>query len=73
MGLIQSKLIPENKDAVLRKEQEAIARRKFKNRIKEYNFAYHGPFTKYVEWCQERYEFERIPESCRNGTNFIDE
>lgn len=42
----------------------------FDKRIRAYNYAYHGPYYYYVEWCQSQYELECIPDYCRQGTNY---
>jgi hypothetical protein len=42
----------------------------FHKRIKEYNYAYHGMYYDYVEWCRAQYELECIPEWCRQGSNY---
>ena len=55
------------------KEQEDLRMKALINydrRIKSYNFAYHGYFMDYVEWCRGQYELECIPEYCRRGSNY---
>ena len=42
----------------------------FQKRLREYHYAYHGPYTNYVEWCKAQYELECIPEWCRQGSNY---
>lgn len=42
----------------------------FHKRIQGYNYAYHGPYQFYVEWCRAQYELECIPPSCRQGSNY---
>jgi hypothetical protein len=42
----------------------------FHKRIKEYNYAYHGMYYDYVEWCRAQYELECIPELCRQGSGY---
>jgi len=49
------------------KKEAAI---KFHKRIREYNYAYHGPYCEYIEWCRAQYELECIPEWMRCGTNY---
>jgi hypothetical protein len=46
------------------------AARNYHRRIKEYNYAYNGPYYNYVEWCRAQYELECIPEYCRQGPNY---
>lgn len=41
----------------------------FHKRIRAYNYAYHGLYCDYVEWCRAQYELECIPEWCRQGPN----
>ncbi len=55
------------------REQEDLRMKALINydrRIKSYNFAYHGYFMDYVEWCRGQYELECIPEYCRQGPNY---
>jgi hypothetical protein len=42
----------------------------FHERIKTYNYAYHGPYHEYVELCRAQYELECIPKSCQQGPNY---
>ena len=42
----------------------------FEKRLREYHYAYHGPYTNYIEWCKAQYELECIPEWCRQGSNY---
>lgn len=42
----------------------------FHKRIQSYNYAYHGPYCYYVEWCRSQYELECIPEWMRQGSNY---
>ena len=42
----------------------------FNKRVREYNFAYHGYYVDYIEWCRAQYELECIPECCRQGSNY---
>ncbi len=42
----------------------------FHNRIKNYHYAYHGDYIEYVEWCRGQYEFECLPEFCRQGRRY---
>ena len=42
----------------------------FHKRIRGYNYAYHGYYTDYVEWCRAQYELECIPECCRQGSGY---
>ncbi len=48
--------------------EEAL--KKFNLRIKLYNYAHHGPYYQYIEWCRAQYELECIPECCRYGRNY---
>lgn len=49
---------------------ELNAARNYHKRIKEYNYAYHGTYIPYVEWCRAQYELECIPEICRQGPGY---
>lgn len=42
----------------------------FQKRLREYHYAYHGPYSQYIEWCKSQYELECIPEWCRQGSNY---
>jgi len=42
----------------------------FHNRIKDYNYAYHGSYHEYIEWCHGQYQLECIPIYLRNGPNY---
>jgi hypothetical protein len=42
----------------------------YHKRIRAYNYAYHGPYHDYVEWCQAEYELECIPPCCRQGSGY---
>lgn len=55
-----------------KKQDELISRAamNYHRRIREYNYAYHGYYTDYVEWCQGMYQLECIPECCRQGSNY---
>ena len=46
------------------------AARNYHRRIREYNYAYHGPYYEYVEWCRGEYELECLPEFCRQGPGY---
>ena len=46
------------------------AARNFHKRIKAYNYAYHGPYHNYIEWCRAQYELECIPIYLRQGPNY---
>lgn len=55
------------------REQEDLRMKALINydrRIKSYNFAYHGYYLDYVEWCRGQYELECKPEYCRQGSNY---
>ena len=49
---------------------EEIAAINYHKRIREYNFAYHGYYLDYIEWCRAQYELECIPIACRQGSNY---
>jgi len=49
---------------------EKQARKNFDKRVKSYNYAYHGPYDYYINWCHAEYELECIPESCRQGSRY---
>lgn len=49
---------------------EEIAAINYHKRVNEYNFAYHGYYIDYIEWCRAQYELECIPESCRQGSRY---
>lgn len=49
---------------------EVTAAINFQKRIRGYNYAYHGPYHYYVEWCRAQYELECIPEWCRQGSGY---
>lgn len=51
-------------------KMELNAARNYHRRIKEYNYAYHGYYSDYVEWCRAQYELECIPECCRQGSGY---
>ena len=76
MGVNMSKkLIPfrGGEEETEEEKQEKIARRIFKRRMEDYNYAYHGPQQEYIKWCLARYEYDCIPVHCRRGTNYIDD
>lgn len=52
------------------RELELEAARNFHNRLKAYNYAYHGPYYAYVESCRAQYELECIPYYCRQGAGY---
>jgi hypothetical protein len=52
------------------KDWEREAAINFNKRIKAYNYAYHGMYYDYVEWCRAQYELECIPEWCRQGRGY---
>lgn len=49
---------------------ELNAARNYHRRMKQYNYAYHGYYSDYVEWCRAQYELECIPECCRQGPGY---
>ncbi len=51
-------------------ELELNAAKNYHKRVKSYNYAYHGPYYEYIEWCRAQYELECIPEFCRQGPNY---
>jgi hypothetical protein len=52
------------------KNWEREASINFHKRIKAYNYAYHGPYSYYVECCQAQYQLECIPDYCRQGSGY---
>ena len=69
MGLNNSKL-SEYKSRQLELSLEEIAAINYHKRVKNYNYAYHGYYTHYIEWCRAQYELECIPLWCRQGSNY---
>lgn len=57
-------------DAEEQSKRTLNAARNYHRRIKEYNYAYHGYYTDYVECCRAQYELECIPEWCRQGRGY---
>lgn len=51
-------------------ELELKAARNFHERVKGYNYAYHGYYYDYIEWCRGQYELECIPIGCRQGSGY---
>ena len=51
-------------------ELELNAAKNYHKRVKGYNYAYHGPYYTYIEWCRAQYELECIPEFCRRGPRY---
>lgn len=54
---------------ILYAELQEKALRNFDARVRNYHYAYHGPYVEYVEWCRMEYEMECIPEVCRYSAN----
>lgn len=52
---------------------EEIAARNYHKRMDEYNYAHHGYYIDYIEWCRAQYELECIPECCRRGSTVGDD
>jgi len=55
------------------KEQRELKLNAYRNyhaRIKAYNYAFHGPYYEYLEWCQAQFQLDCIPEMCRKGCNY---
>ena len=51
-------------------ELQISAARKFHERIRGYNYAMHGPYYEYVEWCRAKYQYDCIPVYARVGSNY---
>jgi hypothetical protein len=51
-------------------ELELNAVKNYHMRVKAYNYAYHGPYYDYIEWCRGQFELECIPQCCRQGPNY---
>lgn len=53
-------------------QQERIinASKKFHARIRAYNYAIHGSYHDYVNWCHAQFQLECIPEDCLQGPNY---
>ena len=60
----------QNLAAIAQQKLEATAFNNFNIRMESYNYAYHGPYNRYVEMCRAQYELECIPQSCRQGPNY---
>jgi hypothetical protein len=52
---------------------EIIAARNYHRRVREYDYAYHGYYLDYIEWCRAQYELECIPKECRQGSRYTPE
>lgn len=42
----------------------------FQERIKNYNYALHGPYYEYVEWCRGQFELDCIPMYTSQGNKY---
>jgi hypothetical protein len=42
----------------------------FQERIKNYNYALHGPYYEYVEWCRGQFELDCIPRYTSQGNKY---
>jgi hypothetical protein len=49
-------------DAEEQTKRTLKAARNYHRRINEYHYAYHGCYRDYIEWCNEQYELECLPE-----------
>ena len=61
------------RDRLVRMELQEKALRNYDARINNYNYAYHGPYINYINWCRAEYELECIPDCCRYGPNYSGE
>ena len=42
----------------------------YKHRVENYNYAYHGPYHKYLRYIQAQYELDCLPNSIKYGRNY---
>ncbi len=69
-GPSQSKPTKEQQEMMNREVENAQARalQNFNLRVRSWSFPHHGPYAPYIQWCQEQYQLECIPESWRQGS-----
>ena len=42
----------------------------YKQRVDNYNYAYHGPYAQYLFYIQSQYELDCLPNSVKYGRNY---
>ena len=52
-------------------QRTLLAAKKFHIRKNGYDYALHGPYNEYIEWCHAKYQLDCIPEECLHGPNYI--
>lgn len=66
MGISSSReYYKENDEKLVSKAAE-----NYRKRINAYNYAYHGNYYDYVEYCQGKFQIECLPDYCTRGSHF---
>jgi hypothetical protein len=51
-------------------ERTLNAAKNYHQRVRDYNYAFHGSYHSYVRWCHAKYQLECTPEICLHGPNY---
>lgn len=51
-------------------ELQILAAKKFHVRMRGYNYALHGSYVDYVQWCRGQFELDCLPDYVKYGHNY---